>query len=198
MSKLRSAVVVAYSPDEGVLCHGMVISSQLWLPLHVLDQNAWLPSRRLKVVGPSGNYRLDVTTAMSCPQADLAIYTLLDLSGEVPPTLVAPTVGQEVKILAMTQTLPFHAVPISARVRAMVSVDHYSYRTGSGVEAAAQDLLVTFLDVAAYPGLSGAPVLTANESAIVGFIHGNAPDNDGLAILLDPACAFAISSLRAY
>jgi hypothetical protein len=75
---------------------------------------------------------------------------------------------------------------ITSRVREIVKIDRYEYRSASGAIIRTRKISAIFLDKKMPLGTSGAPVYRSDSSKILGFIHGNAAANDSLAICLDP------------
>jgi hypothetical protein len=72
------------------------------------------------------------------------------------------------------------------KIREIVTIDRYEYRSASGAIVSTRNISAIFLDKKMSLGTSGAPVCHSDSGKIVGFIHGNAAENDSFAICLDP------------
>ena len=72
------------------------------------------------------------------------------------------------------------------KIREIVKIGRYDYRSASGAILSVRNISAIFLDKQMPLGSSGAPVYRAESGKILGFVHGNAAENDSFAICLDP------------
>jgi hypothetical protein len=170
---------------------GIVWSASLLVPLHVLDDSSCLDQRKVVLYQADGQKAIDTKLRMmqSFPSADAAIFSLgCDLPAQYSLEFAEQAhEGDQVII----QWLTFGSVgiciaAISSRIREIVNIDRYEYRSASGAMVSARNISAIFLDKKMPLGTSGAPVYHSDSGEIVGFVHGNAAANDSFAICLDP------------
>jgi hypothetical protein len=82
------------------------------------------------------------------------------------------------------------------KIRETVKIGRYEYRSASGAIVSVRDISAFFLDKQMPLGSSGAPIYHAGSDKILGFVHGNAAENDSFAICLDSKPIWETASLE--
>ena len=178
--------VICDSDFPAVLGQGILWDASLLAPMHVLDESRWIG---LYQVGGqrAAVTKLKLTRCFPC--ADAATFSMdCDLPAQYSLNF-AEEAHEDEKVIIQWLTFRRGDIcveTISSRVREIVKIDRYEYRSASGTIVSTRNISAIFLNNKMPLGTSGAPVYNSDSSEILGFIHGNAAANDSLAICLDP------------
>jgi hypothetical protein len=169
---------------------GIIWNACLLVPLHVLDESYCTAQRNVVFYQAGGRTtvvrRLRLTRRF--PTADAATFSLdCDLPAKCSLTF-AKRAHEGEKVIVQWLTFrrgDIGVETIASKIREIVKIDRYEYRSAGGAIIRTRDISALFLDQKMPMGTSGAPVYRCDSGKILGFIHGNATANDSLAISLD-------------
>lgn len=165
---------------------------RLIAPLHVIDERflaraGKLQVRRWGTAEMTGDL---LSVLATVPAADAAICAVQGDTGVNHPLAFAPVVHRgdrvDVHFLEASGGGSIRSNILSSLVRDLVVVDHYMYSSAAGSCIILREVGALFLAHCLPRGMSGAVTCLAGTEQIVGFVHGNAAENDGAAICLDP------------
>lgn len=174
------------SIDISVVREGATALSQaMWLgeravfPLHVCDRG---PGTSVTVMGHLG-CEIELTLDVEFASLDVVLSEGVNdiRDRQLRSRLSCPSVGQRVEIVYRHRDC---IKALTTRVRDMVKVHDYTYKTRSGRMIALETAWCVFLEAQVWPGLSGSPVVNSSGTGIIGFIHGNAAANNGSGVCL--------------
>jgi hypothetical protein len=183
--------LICDTDSPAILGQGIIWNASLLAPLHVLDEStcAGEQSVALYQVGCEKPALTKLKLIQYFPSADAAAFSVdSDLTAAGSVTFAEEKAeGNE----WFVQWLTFRrgAVCVESmhgKIREIVKIDRYEYRSASGAIVSVRDISAIFLDKQMPLGSSGAPVYHAGSGKILGFVHGNAAENDSFAICLDP------------
>jgi hypothetical protein len=174
-----------------LLGQGMVWKESLLAPLHVLDESmcAGELSVALRQVGNEKAESAKLKLIECFPSADAAAFSVdSNLTAEGSVTFAEEKAeGDEWFVQWLTLRRGAVCVQsIHGKIREIVKIDRYEYRSASGTIIGVRNISAIFLDKKMPLGSSGAPIYHLNSGKILGFVHGNAAENDSLGISLDP------------
>jgi hypothetical protein len=187
--------LICHSDFPAVLGQGIVWNASLLSPLHVLDGSRRFGQGNV-VLYEAGGQKAVVSKLrlIRCfPSADAGIFSVdCDLPGQ--SLKFAKQVHEGEKVIV--QWLAFRrggiwVEAIDSKIREIVKIDRYEYRSAGGTMVSTRNISAIFLDEKMPLGSSGAPVYHSDSGSILGFVHGNAAANDSLAICLDPRSLWA-------
>jgi hypothetical protein len=173
------------------LGQGIVWNSSLLAPLHVLDESLCAGGRIVALyrVGCEKAALANLKLIQTFPSADAATFSLdCGLTVDSSVTFGEKKAGDSNLIV---QWLAFrrggvYVQSIGCKIREIAKIGSYDYRSASGTIISVHNISAIFLDKQMPLGSSGAPVYHAGSGKILGFVHGNAAENDSFAICLDP------------
>jgi hypothetical protein len=187
--------LICDSDFPAVLGQGIVWNASLLAPLHVLDDASCI-GRRNVVLYQAGGQKAAVSLRLirRFPCADAATFSVdCDLSAASSLNF-AEQAHEAEEVIVQWLTFRRGSVcvkAITSKIREIVSIGRYDYRSANGAMVSTRNISAIFLDKRLPPGASGAPVYQSDSSKILGFVHGNAAANDSLAICLDPRALWA-------
>jgi hypothetical protein len=188
--------LVCHSSSPAALGQAIVWNNSLLVPLHVLDKSSHAERGSVVLYRPD-NQRAAVTKLSlieSFPSSDAAIFSAdcdFAAGGSV---IFTARIDEGDDLIVQWLTLRRGAVcvqSIRGNIREIVKIDGYEYRSASGSIISVRDISAIFLDKKMPLGSSGAPIYHLNSGKILGFVHGNAAENDSLGISLDPTPIWA-------
>jgi hypothetical protein len=183
--------LICDSETSVVLGQGIVWNVSLLAPLHVLDGSgsSGQPHVVLYQAGGQKTVVSKLKMIRSFPCADAASFSVdCDLPAHYSLKFAEHAhEGEKVTVQWLTfRSGGIWVESITSKVREIVKIDRYEYRSASDAIVKTRNISAIFLDKKMPLGSSGAPVYHSDSHQILGFVHGNAAANDSLAICLDP------------
>ena len=172
------------------LGQGIVWNASLLVPLHVLDESKCGREQSVTLyrAGCQKSALAKLKLIRSFPSADAATFSVdCDLTADGSMSFADQIYeGDDLMIQWLTFLRGAVCVQtIHGKVREIVIIDRYEYRSASGALVSTLNVSAIFLDKQMPLGTSGAPVYHSDSGKIIGFVHGNAAENDSFAICLD-------------
>jgi len=188
--------LICDSESPVVLGQGIVWNASLLAPLHVLDGSGCIGQPNVVLYQAGGQKAVvsKLKLIRSFPCADAASFSVdCDLPAQYSLKFAEQAhEGEKVIVQWLTwRRGGIRVEAITSKIREMVKIDRYEYRSASDTIVKTRNISAIFLDKEMPLGSSGAPVYHADSDKIVGFVHGNAAANDSLAICLDPRSLWA-------
>ena len=189
-------------PDSpAALGQGIIWNASLLAPLHVLVEStcAGEQSVALYQVGCEKAELTKLKLIQSFPSADAATFSVdSDITADGPVTFAEEKAeGDELVVQWLTFRRGAVCVQsIDCKMREIVKINRYEYRSASGTIISVRNISAIFLDKQMPLGSSGAPVYHSRSGRILGFVHGNAAENDSFGISLDPKPIWVSQSQR--
>jgi hypothetical protein len=182
--------LICDSDFPAALGQGIVWNASLLSPLHVLDGSRRLGQRNVVLYQAGGQKAMvsKLRLIRRFPCADAATFSVdCDLPLQSLKFTEQAHEGEKVVVQWLTFRRGGIGVEtITSKIREVVKIDRYEYRSASGTMVRTRNISAIFLDKKMPLGSSGAPVYHSDSENIWGFVHGNAAANDSLAICLDP------------
>jgi hypothetical protein len=173
---------------RNILCQAIISRNVVLVPLHVIDYRTAATLLLLDADGTIEEVAVAEVLTIDFHCDILAIRTERSRGGPEPTDVVlVEEIGIEVEVRAIVNWGGTPALTVCRmRIRDVVCIERHTYRSASGRMAVARDVRALFLTDPFPPGWSGAPVLLLGTSHVVGFVHGNAPANEGAGVCLVP------------
>ena len=182
-----------------ILSQGIVCNASLLAPLHVLDESKCVGEQVVALYQAAGRKAASTQLKLiqAFPSADAATFSVdCDLTAGGSVTF-AEQAGEGGRLIVQWLTIERGTVGVQSiysKIREIVRIDRYEYRSASGAIVSACNISAIFLDKKMPLGTSGVPVCHSDSGKIVGFVHGDAAQNDSFAsVWIRNRCGLAFS-----